>query len=213
MTQIAFYGDEELRNKIVQRAKEHEYLGTIKQKTYGEFELVEPGTAEFRGCAVGCLVQPTQYITLHDGWQTDEEFKRWLGEQDDIQKGASDDSDNYDTYKKLRKEFNFSNNLCFVIEGIFETLDPSDAKGWPFDIVNALSHTTDVSNETIEDIIESNQNLQCILGYAGRDIIGFDDVPDLTYLEDVYWEEIIDNEKDFDASKAAEFFISAISHC
>jgi hypothetical protein len=163
--QPAFFDKKKRKKKIVKRAKVHKNMGRIKQGTYGDFEVVAAGTAEFRGCAVGCLTQPISKSTIVDGFTDEWELNRFMKQIG--HKGAIAQTERKmggNPYSKLEEKFNFSEELSRVIDAVFEQLSPQEAKEWPLRIVEAIPVGADISGGRIVDIVENSNALSAIVG-------------------------------------------------
>lgn len=151
----AYFGDNSIKKIAVERAIAHQNAGRITQGVYGKFEIEEPGTAQFRGCAVGCLAKPLdETLIITDGFESWWEFIEYCRNHN-IDTTSPIDND-HATYQPLKNQFNFSHTLSGLIDAIFECLEPSEAKDWPRRIVEAIRPGTDVSKPRILDLVETN---------------------------------------------------------
>lgn len=205
----AYFNQQALKDELVKRAETHLDLGTITQRTYGKWEVVKPGTAEFRGCAIGCLTQPIKYVKITNGFISDDDAAYWA-EEHNIPTGA-DDTDIYDSsadklYSTLVEDYNFSKSLCVIIESIFETLDPKDAQYWPLDVVSAIIPGSDISDQYIQSVLGDSYQL-CLALEHGEDILG-------SHLEEVIdfdFTQGAENWDDYSAKAAREELLYALS--
>jgi hypothetical protein len=207
----AYFGKKRLKKKIVKRAETHQNLGTIQQGQYGEIEILEPGTAEFRGCAVGCLTQPVKLARITDGFMDYMELEAYV--QAEFGKEHSVQIEDSAPYDKLIEKFNFSAELCSVIEAIFESLSPEQAKDWPLRIVEAIPVGADVSPDSIMRIIGQEFYVQKAIGNRfgdgfghGIDDFGFTD----SFREMLQYEVGTCEISREEAKEAADEFVAAI---
>lgn len=180
----AYFGSKKKKKKLVKRALEHQNAGRIEQRSYGQWRILQPGTAEFRGCAIGCLTQPIKKSFILDGFNDLDELEIYQKSNPDEPQSIA--QDNSDTYEVLREKFNFSSGLCAAIEAIFECLPASDAKNWPYKIVSSIKPGTDVSNHRIGELIRNNDALEFIMNCRFRGKYSMNMFADVEILYEYY---------------------------
>lgn len=75
MDEIAFYGDDELKQSVIERLREHErHDAIVRTEGYAGVRRTNSHW-EFRGCALGCTA--VDFARFEDGELTDERFKRY----------------------------------------------------------------------------------------------------------------------------------------
>lgn len=170
MAKRAFYEDAKIKSEAVARAKGHIDAGRIKRGTFGVISITEPGTAEFRGCAVGCLSQPLEQSVYSDGFvdqPTLNEFLREIGDPDEDIIGTAEYA-----YDQLDEQFNFSTELCALTDAIFENLPVEEAPQWPYDLVKAIKVGKNVSSKKIKKIVDKHIDLQKVLAHRFDPALG-----------------------------------------
>jgi hypothetical protein len=182
MPQLAYFGKKKLKKKIVKRAKKHQDAGAIVQGVYGKWEVIKPGVAEFRGCNLGCFLQPTKWAIITNGFTDSREADLWAKSN-----GVPNPQDSGKPHEKLEEKLNFSPYFSAIIESIFETLDPEDAKYWPLEIAEAISIEADVSTDRMIELIYDHEEIRNTL-FEAWNRIGCPDYFD-NFREDNYSDE------------------------
>lgn len=85
-TVLAWHGDQALRDRIVQRMREHREQDNFIRGTYQR--LAPDRALGYQGCALGCLLDPQPGRTPDDGWRV--EVERQFG----IHRGVAESVDN-----------------------------------------------------------------------------------------------------------------------
>lgn len=160
----AYHNDPDRKALAVERAHEHLNLGRVRQGVFGAWEIVEPGTAEFRGCAVGCLAQPLDKVRAPDpSGRPVGTFAHHRGVNAELV--ARDGG--VEPHEALRREFNFSRQLAVVIDAVFEASAPRSAKRWPLEVVEAIAVGADVGRSRITRLVRSSPALARLLADRG----------------------------------------------
>jgi hypothetical protein len=210
MAREAFFGEQAIKQVAIDRAKAHLEAGRIIQGDFGKYEYQKPGTAEFRGCAVGCLAQPLKDSFVYDGFMGPQELKDWLNnnpEEADKLRVTLDDRSDTDFYGPLKKEFNFSENLSAVIDAIFEALPEEEAKNWPSRIIDAIPVGANVSNKQIKKIVAQNETIGEVLDDRFDWASGIDLPDNIDSLADVVPDGYVGQ---YDPEQAADDLIAAL---
>lgn len=117
MTIIAWHGDRELRDRIVQRMREHRKADSFIR---GEYQLIDESyPLGYRGCAIGCLLEP----------------------------GADPEGDPCERWWiQVEDQFGIHRDVAEAIDSIFESYRYSDdASDFAVDVIEAIPVGADLT--------------------------------------------------------------------
>lgn len=160
MEHKAFHGKRRIKRRMVRRARSHMKADRFMRGTYGGWQVMN-GTVEFRGCAVGCLSQPTDKSVFkttskmkHDVEVYGADILPYIEEAQIYASEFVDETEepSRSNYSELEEQIGFCKPLIAMLDDCFENrMDLDRAKQFPLEVMRATAVGKDVGEDAVAE--------------------------------------------------------------